>query len=63
MALGRPYPEDGIPFEDLMRNMEKELIRKAMREAGNNQSKASRLLKLNRDKLRYRLKNFDLESK
>ncbi|MBN2185706.1 MAG: sigma-54-dependent Fis family transcriptional regulator [Candidatus Krumholzibacteriota bacterium] len=62
MALGRPYPEDGIPFEDLMRNMERELINKAMREAGNNQSKASRLLKLNRDKLRYRLKSFDLES-
>ncbi|TFG88687.1 MAG: sigma-54-dependent Fis family transcriptional regulator [Candidatus Atribacteria bacterium] len=62
MALGRPYPDDGIPFEDLMRNMERELIKKAMKEADNNQSKASRLLKLNRDKLRYRLKNFDLES-
>ena len=62
MALGRPYPDDGIPFEALMRNMERELIKKAMKEADNNQSKASRLLKLNRDKLRYRLKNFDLES-
>ena len=37
-----------------------ELISKAMKEAAGNQSKASRLLRLNRDKLRYRLKNFDM---
>lgn len=61
LAMGRPFPEDGIAFEDLIRNTEKELIVKAMKEAGNNQSKASRLLRLNRDKLRYRLKNFDME--
>ncbi len=62
VALGRPYPEEGIPFENLMKNVEKELIKKAMKEANNNQSKASRLLRLNRDKLRYRLKHFDIES-
>ncbi|MBN2071237.1 MAG: sigma-54-dependent Fis family transcriptional regulator [Candidatus Krumholzibacteriota bacterium] len=62
IALGRPYPENGIPFEELMKNIEKELISKAMNESDNNQSKASRLLQLNRDKLRYRLKNFDLEN-
>ncbi len=62
MTLSRPLPSDGIPFEEMMRNAEKEFIVKAMREAGGNQSKASRLLRLNRDKLRYRLKNFDMES-
>jgi DNA-binding protein Fis len=38
-----------------------ELISKAMKEAGGNQSKASRLLNLKRDKLRYRLKNAEQE--
>ncbi|MCU0639799.1 MAG: sigma-54 dependent transcriptional regulator [Candidatus Krumholzibacteria bacterium] len=61
MALGRPFPEDGIEFESLIANVENELIDKAMREAGNNQSKASRLLNLNRDKLRYRLKTNETE--
>jgi transcriptional regulator with GAF, ATPase, and Fis domain len=61
MALGRPYPDDGVPFEELIKIAEKELIVKAMKESANNQSKAARLLQLNRDKLRYRLKNFDLE--
>ena len=61
MALGRPFPEDGVQFEDFLQSIEKELITKAMREAGQNQSKAARLLRLNRDKLRYRLKNFNEE--
>jgi DNA-binding NtrC family response regulator len=61
-VISRPYPENGIPFEDLMRSTENELIAKAMREAGNNQSKAARLLQLNRDKLRYRLKNTEIET-
>jgi len=62
MTLSRPLPSDGIPFEDILRAAEKEFIVKAMREAGGNQSKASRLLRLNRDKLRYRLKNFDMDT-
>ncbi|MCK4235502.1 MAG: sigma-54-dependent Fis family transcriptional regulator, partial [Candidatus Krumholzibacteria bacterium] len=61
MALSRPFPENGVQFEELVRDAEKELIVKAMKEAGSNQSKAARMLRLNRDKLRYRLKNFDLE--
>jgi len=32
-----------------------------MRETDNNQSRAAQLLNLNRDKLRYRLKNLDFE--
>ena len=61
MALSKPFPGEGIPFEDLIKTAEQDLIAKAMKEAGNNQSKAARLLKLNRDKLRYRLKNFRIE--
>ena len=62
MVFGRPFPEDGIEFEAIMKNIEKELVAKAMHEAGQNQSKASRLLRLNRDKLRYRLKGFEGET-
>jgi two-component system response regulator AtoC len=61
MALSRPFPEDGMAFEELMGGVERELIEKAMREAGMNQSRAARLLKLNRDKIRYRLKNLNVE--
>jgi DNA-binding NtrC family response regulator len=62
MALSRPLPKEGVPFEDLLQHAEKEFIIKAMKEAGGNQSKAARLLQLNRDKLRYRLKNFGLDT-
>ena len=61
LALSRPFPEDGLAFEELMGGVEQELIEKAMREAGGNQSRAARLLQLNRDKIRYRLKNLGLE--
>ena len=56
MALSRPFPEDGMDFEDLLSSVERELVEKAMREADGNQSAAARLLRLNRDKIRYRLK-------
>jgi DNA-binding protein Fis len=61
MALSRPFPEDGLDFEDLLGGIEREIIDKAMREAGGNQSGAARLLRLNRDKIRYRLKNLEPE--
>ncbi len=61
MALSRPFPDDGTAFEELMDCVERELIEKAMREAGGNQSKAARLLQLNRDKIRYRLRNLHME--
>jgi two-component system response regulator AtoC len=57
LALSRPFPEDGLAFEELLGSVEQELIEKAMHEAGGNQSRAARLLQLNRDKIRYRLKN------
>lgn len=58
-ALSRPFPEDGMDFEELLGAVEGELIDKAMREADGNQSAAARLLRLNRDKIRYRLKNLE----
>jgi DNA-binding NtrC family response regulator len=57
MALSRPFTDEGADFEELMGVIERELIDKAMREADGNQSRAARLLRLNRDKIRYRLKN------
>jgi two-component system, NtrC family, response regulator AtoC len=57
MALSRPFPEDGMDFEDLLGSVEREIIEKAMREADGNQSAAARLLRLNRDKIRYRLRS------
>ena len=62
IALSKPYAEEGVPFEELIMSLEKDLINKAMKEVNENQSKAARLLRLKRDKLRYRLKNFDLEN-
>ncbi len=59
LSLSRPFPEDGTDFEELVGSIESELIDKAMREAGGNQSKAARLLRLNRDKIRYRLRGED----
>jgi DNA-binding NtrC family response regulator len=61
LALSKPFPGEGLPFEEILGGVEKELIEKAMHEAGGNQSRAARLLKLNRDKIRYRLKNLGLE--
>jgi len=61
-ALDRPYPGEGIPYEEILNSLELTLISKAMDESQNNQSRAARLLQLNRDKLRYRLKSFKDES-
>jgi DNA-binding protein Fis len=61
VAMNKPFPEAGIDFEDIVDHLQAELISKAMRETGSNQSKAAELLNLNRDKLRYRLKNLNFE--
>jgi DNA-binding NtrC family response regulator len=61
IALSKPFPDEGIPFEEMVTSLENDLIRKAIEETDSNQSKAAKLLRLNRDKLRYRLKNFKVE--
>jgi DNA-binding NtrC family response regulator len=43
-----------------LEEMERDLVAKAMRATGNNQTRAAELLGVTRDQLRYRLKKFDL---
>jgi DNA-binding NtrC family response regulator len=49
-------PARGIPS---LEEMERELVTRAMRASGNNQTRAAELLGISRDQLRYRLKKFD----
>jgi DNA-binding NtrC family response regulator len=49
-------PEEGIPFEALVAEVERGLIVAACERSGWNQSRAAQLLMLGRDKLRYRMK-------
>jgi DNA-binding NtrC family response regulator len=58
--LAAPIPADGIDFESLVGDVERALIMKASEESGWNQSKTARLLNVKRDKLRYRMKSFDI---
>jgi two-component system response regulator AtoC len=59
-VLSRPIPEEGIEFENIVADVEKEMIVKASEQARWNQSQTARLLKLKRDKLRYRMKTYRL---
>jgi DNA-binding NtrC family response regulator len=49
-------PEEGIAMEDV----EKHLIKYAMKRCGGNVCRAARFLKISRETLRYRLRKFDL---
>ncbi|TMQ68396.1 MAG: sigma-54-dependent Fis family transcriptional regulator [Candidatus Eisenbacteria bacterium] len=59
--LTTPVPEVGIPFETLVENLERALILKVSYATNWNQSRTAELLQLKRDKLRYRMKLFQLE--
>jgi DNA-binding NtrC family response regulator len=56
----RGIPESGVDFERLVGSLERFLISKAAEKASWNQSQAARYLRLNRDKLRTRMKNHGL---
>jgi transcriptional regulator with GAF, ATPase, and Fis domain len=58
--MSQPIPDDGVNLEEIVGALEKELIIKASEQAGWNQSKTARLLSLKRDKLRYRMKGYEL---
>ena len=60
-VLAAELPEDGVDLLDLMARLEKRCVRLAMTKSDGNQSRAARLLGLNRDKLRYRLKQYGLD--
>ena len=53
-------PSEGISLKELLSGFEETLVRKAIQSTGGNQSQAARLLGLNRDKFRYRLKTYNL---
>jgi len=53
-------PPDGVPFEDLLADIERALIIKASEATNWNQSRTAELLQLKRDKLRYRMKLYDI---
>jgi DNA-binding NtrC family response regulator len=60
-ALSAQIPENGVDFDGIICNIEKELIEKALYQADYNQSEAARLLGIKRDKLRYKTRNLGLE--
>jgi DNA-binding NtrC family response regulator len=61
-ALVRAIPEPGIEFDRLVSDVEIELILKASRQCSWNQSRTAELLRMKRDKLRYRMKIYNIVS-
>jgi DNA-binding NtrC family response regulator len=60
-VLGNPLPAGGIDLEALVNEFEESLVRKAFEATGGNQTEAAGLLGLNRDKFRYRLKQYRIK--
>jgi two-component system NtrC family response regulator len=56
-ASGFELPASGVALESL----EKDLVIQALRRSGGNQTRAGRLLGLNRDQIRYRIEKYGLE--
>jgi two-component system, NtrC family, response regulator AtoC len=54
--IEEPIPEEGVDLVELLRAVERKFIDKAYHQSAENQSKAAEMLKLGRDKLRYRMK-------
>ncbi len=59
--LGNPLPPGGVDLEGLVGEIEEALVREAYRTSDGNQSEAARLLGLNRDKFRYRFKQYGIK--
>ncbi|MBU8870335.1 MAG: sigma-54 dependent transcriptional regulator [Gemmatimonadales bacterium] len=60
-ALRDPIPDGGLDLEGLVREFETILVKKAFLAAEGNQTKGAGLLGLNRDKFRYRLKQYGIK--
>ena len=60
-VLLNPLPAAGVDLEQMVQAFESALVRKAFEAADGNQTRAARLLGLNRDKFRYRLKQYDIK--
>jgi len=61
-ALTGILPSQGLPFESLVEELERALILRASYATKWNQSRTAELLNLKRDKLRYRMKLYDLSA-
>ena len=61
-SLAQPIPEEGIDFDRLISDVEIDLITKASRQCAWNQSRTAELLRMKRDKLRYRMKIYNIET-
>ncbi len=61
-ALGGNIPIAGFPLEEALGEIEREIIRLASEKTNWNQTRTAKLLKMNRDKLRYRMKHYRLDS-
>src|SRR4029077_3942865 len=59
-CVSQPIPTQGIAFEALIEELERALILRASYATKWNQSRTADLLNLKRDKLRYRMKLYDL---
>ena len=61
LALAGDLPDDGVDLDAMVRRFEAVMIRKALQAAEGNQSQAARLLRLGRDRLRYRMKSHGIQ--
>ncbi|MFQ5599194.1 MAG: sigma-54-dependent transcriptional regulator [Candidatus Krumholzibacteriia bacterium] len=61
-ALARPISEAGVDFDKLVSEVEIDLILKASRQCNWNQSRTADMLRMKRDKLRYRMKIYDIKT-
>ena len=61
--MTQPLPDQGIDYNQILAELEKELILKASEQTGWNQTQTARLLNIKRDKLRYRMKTFSIDDK
>ncbi|MCP4549128.1 MAG: sigma-54-dependent Fis family transcriptional regulator [bacterium] len=59
--LEEPIPDDGVDLVNVVQEVERSFIEKAFIQSGQNQSKAAEMLKLGRDKMRYRMKQLAIE--
>jgi DNA-binding NtrC family response regulator len=62
-ALQAPIPPTGLPFEQLVEELERALIVRASYATKWNQSRTAEMLNLKRDKLRYRMKLYEIRGK
>ena len=59
-CLSSPLPPAGIPFEEIIEKLERALIVRASYATKWNQSRTAEMLNLKRDKLRYRMKLYQI---